>query len=173
MSTSDSFIKIFLFFKRRRRHTRFDCDWSSDVCSSDLFTTYDVSSGLGGNYIYSIFRDSRQRLWIGTSQKGLTVLSQSRFSTFSGQNGFADVKVKATTESNDGWLYFGTDGQGVYAYDGASFELIPRLEQIYVRGMVTDKDGVIWIATAGSGLIKLVPNGTLRPEITFITVRDR
>src|SRR2546430_16502959 len=25
-----------LFFSSRRRHTRFDCDWSSDVCSSDL-----------------------------------------------------------------------------------------------------------------------------------------
>src|SRR5256886_12197091 len=24
------------FFSSRRRHTRFDCDWSSDVCSSDL-----------------------------------------------------------------------------------------------------------------------------------------
>src|SRR2546430_3556106 len=24
-----------LFFSSRRRHTRFDCDWSSDVCSSD------------------------------------------------------------------------------------------------------------------------------------------
>src|SRR2546430_9812124 len=24
------------FFASRRRHTRFDCDWSSDVCSSDL-----------------------------------------------------------------------------------------------------------------------------------------
>src|SRR2546430_8454185 len=24
-------------FSSRRRHTRFDCDWSSDVCSSDLF----------------------------------------------------------------------------------------------------------------------------------------
>src|SRR5205085_3717641 len=23
-------------FSSRRRHTRFDCDWSSDVCSSDL-----------------------------------------------------------------------------------------------------------------------------------------
>src|SRR2546430_12624469 len=23
------------FFSSRRRHTRFDCDWSSDVCSSD------------------------------------------------------------------------------------------------------------------------------------------
>src|SRR2546430_11201801 len=26
------------FFSSRRRHTRFDCDWSSDVCSSDLKT---------------------------------------------------------------------------------------------------------------------------------------
>src|SRR2546430_13484712 len=24
-----------IFFSSRRRHTRFDCDWSSDVCSSD------------------------------------------------------------------------------------------------------------------------------------------
>src|SRR5205085_8828225 len=24
------------FFSCSRRHTRFDCDWSSDVCSSDL-----------------------------------------------------------------------------------------------------------------------------------------
>src|SRR2546430_4356697 len=27
---------IYFFFSSRRRHTRFDCDWSSDVCSSDL-----------------------------------------------------------------------------------------------------------------------------------------
>src|SRR2546427_8343193 len=29
---------MFFFFSSRRRHTRFDCDWSSYVCSSDLFT---------------------------------------------------------------------------------------------------------------------------------------
>src|SRR2546430_9956989 len=27
---------VVFFFSSRRRHTRFDCDWSSDVCSSDL-----------------------------------------------------------------------------------------------------------------------------------------
>src|SRR5580698_11375445 len=31
----DAFI-IFFFFSSRRRHTRLTCDWSSDVCSSDL-----------------------------------------------------------------------------------------------------------------------------------------
>src|SRR5688572_6532067 len=30
---------FFFFFSSRRRHTRFDCDWSSDVCSSDLTAT--------------------------------------------------------------------------------------------------------------------------------------
>src|SRR6476661_2198809 len=27
---------MFFFFSSRRRHTTFKCDWSSDVCSSDL-----------------------------------------------------------------------------------------------------------------------------------------
>src|SRR5256886_13197243 len=39
-------VLLFFFFSSRRRHTRFDCDWSSDVCSSDLVVTglrYDSS----------------------------------------------------------------------------------------------------------------------------------
>src|SRR2546430_3835604 len=37
---------MFFFFSSRRRHTRFDCDWSSDVCSSDLsLNVLDVGGG--------------------------------------------------------------------------------------------------------------------------------
>src|SRR5207237_7052102 len=36
---------FFFFFSSRRRHTRFKCDWSSDVCSSDL----SVSKSRGEN----------------------------------------------------------------------------------------------------------------------------
>src|SRR5438034_9568134 len=35
----------FFFFSSRRRHTRSLCDWSSDVCSSDLA---DIQSAAGG-----------------------------------------------------------------------------------------------------------------------------
>src|SRR5207237_6704135 len=31
---------LYFFFSSRRRHTRFKCDWSSDVCSSDLAYAY-------------------------------------------------------------------------------------------------------------------------------------
>src|SRR5690242_21507482 len=30
------YLWFFFFFSSRRRHTRLTCDWSSDVCSSDL-----------------------------------------------------------------------------------------------------------------------------------------
>src|SRR3989475_2888403 len=33
-----NYVFVFFFFSSRRRHTRFDCDWSSDVCSSDLIS---------------------------------------------------------------------------------------------------------------------------------------
>src|SRR5256886_9727826 len=36
MPQSSTAHKCSFFFSSRRRHTRFDCDWSSDVCSSDL-----------------------------------------------------------------------------------------------------------------------------------------
>src|SRR2546430_5368371 len=32
---------LLFFFSSRRRHTRFDCDWSSDVCSSDLSASHE------------------------------------------------------------------------------------------------------------------------------------
>src|SRR5256886_12367256 len=36
VSQSCTVVVCVFFFSSRRRHTRFDCDWSSDVCSSDL-----------------------------------------------------------------------------------------------------------------------------------------
>src|SRR5260370_35985396 len=38
---------VFFFFSSRRRHTRFKCDWSSDVCSSDLVFGYRVNQAEG------------------------------------------------------------------------------------------------------------------------------
>src|SRR2546430_11932352 len=49
-----SVLFFFFFFSSRRRHTRFDCDWSSDVCSSDLialgYLAGAVALGLAGSW---------------------------------------------------------------------------------------------------------------------------
>src|SRR6201996_8996741 len=47
---------FFFFFSSRRRHTRFDCDWSSDVCSSDLGTVpATLALSLGGPASFGAF----------------------------------------------------------------------------------------------------------------------
>src|SRR6267143_3840046 len=38
MHLSVECLSVIFFFSSRRRHTRWNCDWSSDVCSSDLST---------------------------------------------------------------------------------------------------------------------------------------
>src|SRR5260370_14074188 len=43
----------FFFFSSRRGHTRFKCDWSSDVCSSDLGY---VCGGAGMRLNVGVFR---------------------------------------------------------------------------------------------------------------------
>src|SRR5260370_41044077 len=68
MVYNETFVASFgfiFFFSSRRRHTRFKCDWSSDVCSSDLLAIY-LGAGkslaehnvfLGITY-YDLFRTS-------------------------------------------------------------------------------------------------------------------
>src|SRR2546421_5509511 len=48
----------FFFFSSRRRHTRSDRDWSSDVCSSDLMADHGVST----RYIHNLAALGYERL---------------------------------------------------------------------------------------------------------------
>src|SRR5256886_8989992 len=81
---------LFFFFSSRRRHTRFDCDWSSDVCSSDLHVQLRalpppgsrslraaetmLISKVGGEPFFS----NSQRVPLSTSLCSLSVRSEER-----------------------------------------------------------------------------------------------
>src|SRR5438309_3499289 len=52
---------LFFFFSSRRRHTRWNCDWSSDVCSSDLLVElsledWDATMGVNVRSLYLVTR---------------------------------------------------------------------------------------------------------------------
>src|SRR5256886_16103630 len=49
-------VTLFFFFSSRRRHTRFDCDWSSDVCSSDLSPGEKRQAQIDGRGVQGIHR---------------------------------------------------------------------------------------------------------------------
>src|SRR5256885_8273017 len=45
---------FFFFFSSRRRHTRLQGDWSSDVCSSDLGATIGAVAGFAGGWVDAV-----------------------------------------------------------------------------------------------------------------------
>src|SRR2546430_3126851 len=55
-------VVLCFFFSSRRRHTRFDCDWSSDVCSSDL-PLLDGGTGESGDATCETFDAPGEWAW--------------------------------------------------------------------------------------------------------------
>src|SRR5256886_12955473 len=93
-------VLFFFFFSSRRRHTRFDCDWSSDVCSSDLLIAPFVKGGKIGLF--------------GGAGVGKTVIIQELIHNVAmghgGRSVFCGVGER-TREGND--LYLGMKESGV------------------------------------------------------------
>src|SRR4030066_1197975 len=63
-------LHVFFFFSSRRRHTRFKCDWSSDVCSSDLHADYSLS---GMRIMVAVFDDRMEIQNPGMLPFGMTL----------------------------------------------------------------------------------------------------
>src|SRR4030066_1930248 len=54
MLSDKTCMSLCFFFSSRRRHTRFKCDWSSDVCSSDLVRSVDKDHGYSDAKTYNL-----------------------------------------------------------------------------------------------------------------------
>src|SRR6266478_733712 len=55
------------FFSSRRRHTRFDCDWSSDVCSSDLM--WRMAGAAVADALVGVVAWSLAAMWLSRSEE--------------------------------------------------------------------------------------------------------
>src|SRR3712207_9429215 len=69
---------FFFFFSSRRRHTRYWRDWSSDVCSSDLSGSRDISSDFVAERYSKPERLVRLPLRTGEVGHGRTARSEER-----------------------------------------------------------------------------------------------
>src|SRR5260370_32178886 len=92
---------IFFFFSSRRRHTRFKCDWSSDVCSSDLATEGALQNG---DYLVQERVPTARETFPALTEDGRIEFSEQLVDLdpllFNGKVGSAFTRLSATELAN-------------------------------------------------------------------------
>src|SRR5256885_11196907 len=71
--------RVFFFFSSRRRHTRLQGDWSSDVCSSDLVAGHRLGPGVGDGdqRLRQIRRGETDRLEHGARRRAVRPVEEN------------------------------------------------------------------------------------------------
>lgn len=122
------------------------------------FQNYRHEDGLGTNFIYQVFIDSRQRVWFATDGEGLSLLNNGKFTNYNRVDSTAIKSVYSITEDRNGNIWFSTPREGVFQYDGeniSKFESSGGLRDRSIVGMATDlKDQVILIHPSGVDLFQ-------------------
>jgi len=103
---------------------------------------YSQTDGLPSNAIYSIFKDSRNFLWVGTD-KGLSKIENNKITNFYNTDGLGYNNCWSIVEDSNNNLWFGSYGGGVTYYNGTTFEVINETNGLvndYVRKLFTFKN---------------------------------
>ena len=90
--------------------------------ASKNITTID---GLANNSIYSIFKDTRGILWLGTGN-GVSTIIDNKITNYTVQDGLAHNNCWSITEDKNGTIWLGTYGGGLSYFDGKSFKIINK-----------------------------------------------
>ena len=119
----------------------------------------------------SLFEDSRSNLWAGTFG-GLVRWQNGAATVFGPSNGLPPLCVQCLAEDNQGRIWAGISGAGVFTQEGQHFQICAPtrrtdgtplnawFDATAVRALLCDDDGSIWMGTQGFGLER-VKNGII------------
>ncbi len=141
------------------------------VClnKSGNLTDYKVEDGMPGNEIRCTYEMQDGTLAVGTNS-GVAVLKDMKVSrTYTTADGLKNTVILTVCEGNDGEIYAGTDGDGIYVIKGDSVQRIGMEEglgsDVIMRIKKDDALNLIWVIT--SSTVEYIKDGEIHPVTSF------
>lgn len=138
------------------------------VYDSTGFYFYEGEDGLSGSWIRALREDSLGNVWIGTAGGGITKASmlpgdstglQFKFRQYWSDDGLSDRRINDLHIDRLGRVWYATRGSGIGFISQDSlilnFGRAEGLPYLNVRSLAEDSTGVLWLGTAGNGVLKL------------------
>jgi ligand-binding sensor domain-containing protein/signal transduction histidine kinase len=111
----------------------------------------------GEDFLLSLAQDEKSNLWIGASMGAFCIGTQNT-TFYNSVNGFTDNAVNVIFKDAESNIWFGTDGAGVYKYDGDKTMILDRTQGLtneIVMGFAKDNKASIWFQSIGRNIDKL------------------
>lgn len=124
-------------------------------------------SGIGINYIYHIYEDSKQRVWFATDGKGLVMMNNNRFTHYGEKQGLTAKVIYSVTEDKQGNIWCAALQKGLYRFNEKTFTnfgLEKGLPDLDISSLDTDNMGnVFCISRSGYFLIDAITQTVILP----------
>ena len=113
------------------------------------------------NYLLSLAQDNDKNFWIGTTS-GIYYLKNHQLIHFGSRNGLTDNAVTDVYHDADNNLWFATQGNGLFKYEGNHIITLDRSQGMpdneVVMSLVKDKNNDVIMGIDGAGLIRYSGN---------------
>lgn len=115
---------------------------------------------LNTTFIYKVFVDSKNRVWLGTDSEGINRIDDDQVRYFKGTDSLAFNTVYSIAEDLNGNIWFTSANNGLIKFDGEAFlpfGEINGLRNLNINSLTTDPNGNILMIHSG-GIDLLDPN---------------
>ncbi|MGB1508196.1 MAG: ligand-binding sensor domain-containing protein, partial [Crocinitomicaceae bacterium] len=133
----------------------------------------DVKQGTSSSYIWDVYHDTKNQIWMGTNGGGVSVYTGDKFRHFNEDCGLSNNFVWCIEEDQHGNMWFGTLGQGVCMFDGNNFYQLGLKEGFKatdINFIYEDNGGLVWIGSKENGLF--IYNGKKAHKILTNQIGD-
>ena len=135
---------------------------------------FNTDDNLSSSFATQVMQDHNGFIWIAT-RNGLNVYNGYDFTTFTKDSkdnrGFSNNYVNALGEDNRGNIIVGTNN-GIMVYDGGRFRNLDmtsdgKTVKCYINHILTRRDGRVWAATSGYGIMQTTADYTKCERLTL------
>lgn len=123
-----------------------------------------ITSGLAHNVVGCIYRDSKNRIWLGTPNE-VTYIEDGIIKHVRASESNSFNEITCFTEDNSGRVWAGTGGSGVVMVESDSLRYITKdngLFSGYCNSIVCDENNTMWIGHRGGVTRYNVTNGKIQ-----------
>lgn len=130
-----------------------------NVLKDGIFTSYSIKEGMPHNNTWTVFEDNEKNIWVGTDEGLVLFDSTSKIKKiFNKKDGLSHALIWSIAQDANHAVWVGTIN-GLNKIVKQKIVELPshlKLDDHAVNSLYPDREGALWVGTAGNGLFKIV-----------------